>query len=775
MGTIEISTAATTIIIAISTLFSLILVMAAVIGFFMRWKRSTVELCRILIAIILTTLIVALLGLCFNFSEPFADLIESQLSPDTSQSAIQLIAAALYSLIVPFLFVLLFIINAQILRIPAHFISKALHIDKRSENEDANAVIYPANDTEPQENTGKKLLEQFGGALISMFTALVIICVCFLPFTGLFCTVADGISEFAEEAVENDVKLQVENQGGQEIIVDGYKILDKDGIIDTVALNAVVNTSITPLRKNFFVAASYSAPMKFMYTNITRVRVQGVSVSFGKEMDDFLKLASHSICLVTDFENYGENQIAATDAIADYMINSEFRCKLTADLLSSLAKSIEKPNDNELLGRILEVLENTTKDSVAEDVATARDIFKSAIKNDLPKAIANASGNDDGYILILDGINSDFVYDLLSAIKKNNHFGGLVSPALNYAMQMILKSFDAEDIEIQAGADLQELSEEQLKSEAENLAAALSNIKNVVLSLKNSDDKQQDSAEAFMNMDIAQLGAFIDRCQDSLLLGNGTREVFVSMLRSERFSENGLDDVFDVIAEHLEQGDDFSMERTLVATKELVKVMSDYQNNSSSTAELSASMKKIVENLDPETATVINEMIPKIDSSMIDGGNNVSETVTQKIITSFVETLSSEEAKEIVTNDEELEKEAQAIDMVLGMIKSATSGTVYSAEDIKGVVGTLADSKIATNALVSAAYDESGKLTDDIQLLNNSATAEDKQAVVYACKEYYDEEKSALSASEIVAIKAKLTAIASIFGEDISAQVASWK
>ena len=772
MGTTDISTTTvtTTVMLVISILFAIILAISALVGFFRRWKRSTVGLCRIIIAVVLAAVIVFAIGISTNFSQNISDFVNAEVqsgNDELSETAILLLVSALYSIAMPFVFVVVFVIIAQILRIPAYFISKSLHITKHDEIENQDTT------KEATESTGKKLLEQFGGALISVCAALIVICVCILPVTGLFCTVADGITEFSAEAAQSEAPIQIENESGKEIVIDGQTVLYKDGTVDAVALNTAMNTAVAPIRNNFFVSVSYSAPMKLIYRNITKVKMQDVTLSFGEEMNSFFKLASNSVCFVTDFENYGEKQMAAADELANYVINSEFRRKIAADFLSAIAKSVDKEKDNELLVEIAATLEKTTEDSVVEDVKTVRDIFKSAIRNNIPKAVAKASTENDGYIYVLESINEDFIYDFLSAIQKNSDFSGLISPALNYAFRMITKSFGAEQSDVQAGTDLKELSDEQLKSEAANMSSALASIRLVIVSLDDLNS-ESDDVDLLTETDLAPLGAFVDRCRESLLLGNGAKKALVVILRSDEFSKNGLDEIFDVIANHIERDETVSLERTLVAVQELVTVMNDYQNGNESTEELSASIKKIVENLDAETAAEINEILPKINARMINGGDNVSEGVTQTIITSFVESLSSDEAKELAKDEEAFEKEVQAIDIILDMINAATAGVQYSTEDIKAAVETVARSKITTKALVSAAYDENGNLNEEIKLFNNSLTEEDKLAVMEACKEYYNEEKSSLDESEKETIKSNLTAIASIFGEDISAQIANW-
>ena len=780
MGTNEISTAAvtSTVMLVISILFALILAVAALVGFFRRWKRSTVSLCRIILAVILAALIVFIIGISTNFSGNISNFVTTEFqseSEELSETALLIIVATLYSILIPFFFVIVFIIVAQLLRIPAYFISKALHITKQDELERQKAASNAniADAVPPPSNIdGKKLLERFGGALITAVSALIVICVCILPVTGIFCTVADGLDELSKEAAESNETIKLDSN--EEIVVDGQIVVSKEGVLDPVALSTVMNTTVAPIRNNFFVSLSYSAPMKLIYRNITKVEINDVTVSFGEEAENLFRLASNVVCFAADFENYGERQMRASDEVANYVINSEFHCELAAELISSIAKSIDKPSDNEFLDSMIETLKSTTKESVAEDVSTFRDIFKSAVKNKIPKSIARASAEEDGYLDVLENTNEEFVYDVLFAIQKNNHFGGLATPALNYAFETVSKSLKAENNKIQAGTDLKDLSEEQLKAEAKNIASALSDIKNVALSFKNIDGKTDDNMSTLMNLDLAPLGRFIDSCENSLLLGNGAREVLVSIMRSEAFSENGLDEVFGVLADRIENGEDLSMERILVAMKEIVKVIGDYQEGKETIEELTESLKAIVQALDAETASAINEMMPKISARMIDGGDSVNEVITQKMLTSFVESLSSEEAKELADDDEKFAKEVLAIDMILDMINSATAGKVYSVEDIKEVVETIVTSKIVTNALVSAAYDENGNLTNEIQLLKDSVSEEDKQAVVNACKEYYDENKSSYSEEELETVKSNLKAIASIFGENITAQVKNW-
>ena len=780
MGTTEISTTAvtSTVMLVLSILFIIIMAIAALIGFFRRWKRCTVDLCRIVLAVILSAILVAVLGITLNIVEPIATLVQSEIQAEldsTAQNTIWFIVAALYSLTIPFFFVLIFVIIAQILRIPAYFISKALHITKQDEAEkpiEHTDASSPESTCKPAEDSGKKLLEQFGGALISALSALIIISVCILPFTGLFCTFADGLTEFSKEAAQSNAKMQIENDNGREIVVDGQTILYKDGTIDAVALNTAMHTTVAPVRNNFFILASYSAPMKFIYKNITKVKIQNTTVSFCEEMEDIFNLASNSVCFVTDFENYGEKQMTAADKVADYVINSEFHCEIAAEFLSYISKSIDSSTGNEFFDGVVETLQSTTKESVADDVSTVRDIFKSAIRNNIPKSTAKALSEENGYTYVLESINEDFIYDVLSAVKANDRFSGLVSPALNYAFQMISSAFNADyNKSIQAGADLKDLSDEQLKQEASNFATAFSNVKDVITSFNGLNGENEDNVDAIINTDLAPLGAFIDRLRSSLLLGDGSKELLIVILRSETFSENSLNEMFEVIADHVEQYENLSMEKILVSTTEILRLLSEYQSGDGSTAKLAESLSAIASNLDPETAAVTNEIIKKATEQIVDSNENVDSQATQNLITAFVESLSSEEAKEISQDEEAMEKEAAAFECILNMINS---GVELTPDEIEDIIVTIASSKIVTSALVSTAYDENGNLTKDAQLFNDSLTNEDKQYIAFACKEYYDTHKNEYPEDKIEEMKSNLAAVVSIFDENVARAIASW-
>lgn len=789
MGSAEISTAAvtSTVMLVFSIIFTVILAIAALVGFFRRWKRSTVGLCRIILAVILAAVIVIVIGTSVNFGEQIAEFVSTEIQETEdapSQTAVWWAISALYSVVVPFFFTFLFVVIAQILRIPAYFISKALHITKQDELAKQNGTIAAPAPTEnaetpaafcavpPQpESQGKKIAEQTGGALISAFCALIVICVLLLPVTGLVCSVVDGLDEFSETAKESETPITIDNESVGEITVDGMTVVDGDGVVNVEALNSVVKKTLGPVRNNFFVAASYSAPMKLLYNGITTVKIKDATVSFGNEIRSFFELASNAVCFVTDFENYGDKQVAAADKLADYIVNSKIHCQIAAEVFSAVAKATEKPADNEFVAALLETLERTTPESVAEDVITVRDIFKSAVRNNIPKSVANASDKEDGYLDILESINADFVYDLMAAIKKNPDFSGLVSPALNYGAETIAKSFNEEQVDIEAGVDLRELSDEQLKEEAEKIAAALAGVKKVVMSVKNMENGNSDDVNALLEADLAPIGAFIDSLQESLLIGDGTRELLVTILRSDKLSESGLEEVFAVIAEHIERGEKVSMEKVLVATKELVKVVNDYQSGKATEEELSESLKTIISNLDPETASITEEIIPKVNAQMINGGERADSEITSKLMTSFVQSLSSDEAKELSEDEEAFEKEVAAFDCILDIINSITSGEGYSVEDAEKIVETVATSKLVTSAVVSVAYDESGNLTDDAELLKEHITDADRQKVAAACANYYNERKGEYTEEELNKIKTNLAAIASIFDEKTAREI----
>ena len=139
--------------------------------------------------------------------------------------------------------------------------------------------------------------------------------------------------------------------------------------------------------------------------------------------------------------------------------------------------------------------------------------------------------------------------------------------------------------------------------------------------------------------------------------------------------------------------------------------------------------------------------------------------------------------------EEELEKEAKALDYALKLVKASTdrseaeggmsSGQIKDIynddpDGIKDMVESMAESKLTTAAIKSVAYDENNNLTQDALNLTEKVDKEDIETIKEKCKEYYVENVPDMNEEEKATLKENIKAIAAIFGEDITSDISEW-
>ena len=159
-------------------------------------------------------------------------------------------------------------------------------------------------------------------------------------------------------------------------------------------------------------------------------------------------------------------------------------------------------------------------------------------------------------------------------------------------------------------------------------------------------------------------------------------------------------------------------------------------------------------------------------ANLLMGGDNKVSAMLSNVITAIagMENLS----------EEQLQKEAKAIDYMMKIANTATN--IDSTEELKSVfeaeednaielVETMLTSEISVTAINAIAYDENGNLNEDALELSESLKEEDKAQVVDSIETYYKENATEENRE---AIQKNINAIASIFGTDLTEDFAKW-
>jgi hypothetical protein len=200
---------------------------------------------------------------------------------------------------------------------------------------------------------------------------------------------------------------------------------------------------------------------------------------------------------------------------------------------------------------------------------------------------------------------------------------------------------------------------------------------------------------------------------------------------------------------------------------------------------------------------------------MIDSGafgSTVVNSESNDKVTHMIGTVINSMSKMENLTDEELEKEAKAIDNIM-KIANASAPKKDTSEggepenpgeggesggdtinDLKNIfagegdnademVDVILSSKIASEAITEIAYDEEGNLNKDALEISESVNAEEKEAIIDSVEKYYKEAAAEKNNGEMTeeeiqeeleTLKTNINAIAAIFGEDLTEELLKW-
>lgn len=426
-----------TIMLIITVVFAAIIGIGALIGLAYGWKRSLVALCRSLCAILISFIAIKLLCILFPklLITVILPLLEGipELQPTIQMvydsAAIQSFGGALiFTIVLPFLFVPVFVIFDLLLRIPAHFVGKAIGIPtraqkkelKRKKKEEKKALKLSQKEENKKSNdiaeaTQPNGLEALESTPASEYN------------DPLACTTESTTDTVTENSpVSNEESIENTENSKNFTDTAGYAFIDKlggfafKGIKATIILmivlfpitslmytltegaQTVINTATeveihlpaesdqTVLGHDIVDSEGYYdcdeinllvnetlSPicdnffLKLSYSTPMRalhVGLSGSSDSEGKfrnEIAQIFDLASDAVYLLVDFEDYGEDQKNAVSSILGYISNSKLHTEVAADLLSSLGKSLSSDTN-----KITDFLPEEIPEEKVEEVKT---------------------------------------------------------------------------------------------------------------------------------------------------------------------------------------------------------------------------------------------------------------------------------------------------------------------------------------------------------------------------------------------------------------------
>jgi len=795
-----------------SALLGIIILLCAIKGFFKGWKKCLVILCRTLLAAIVAFFVVFIFCRLCPAGSLFNTLLGSSLENvdivSESEYIQQLGGNLIYTLIMPFVFLILFFILNAIFKIPARFIEKFFGIktnkelkrirkekkaEKRSKKE--NDHTETVSTAEGKSKVGE-IFANLGGAGLRIITATFVIMLVLMPFTGILYTFTDGIIEIADTAAEVDASLNI---GSSNMNVMGHTITDGEGKLITDEADLLVHETLDPVCNNVFLKLSHSAPMELIYNSFAGSK--NVDGKFENEISQVFGVASDAIYLTVKMENYGQPQKDAVTRLFAYVSKSDLHCGIAADVLSGVSNKVLK--DQTVFGSdlsvikkeptsiaavpFLEILAKTTPETVSKDLDTMRDVVIIMIDYGVPADIATALSEKNSNNIYKSFDNEDLIYDILVTTYHTDDYRHMTGPVINLMFTVFTRRFDPDASAVDvAGENVENLTDEDLRKEAAIISSLMGNIHNVITSIP-ALIESSNTMSAVVNSNMEFLGEFADTARDSKFIGEGVNDLIIVMLESDKM--NSMRDVADVMIRNIKADPHLDMSNLFLGVQQFVAILDKYENGSGhDTAELAVSLKGLNDTFkdDPKTAAIMKEIINETDmiaSSSLSSGGETNNS-SQKMMNVFVDKLSSKEY-----TDEELEHEAKALDYSMQLIQASGQENsseqlkeIYSGDKMADMVDVMSDSEISSAAINEIAYDENGNKTDDALELSSSMDEADRADFVSQCEQTYNNkldafianpDKTAEDVEEYkTTLKTNMTSLASVFGVNLDFE--SW-
>ncbi len=611
---------------------------------------------------------------------------------------------------------------------------------------------------------------------IKAVNAVLFIALLFMPIACLLTTVGDGVITIKDAMIESGASF-----GGTEE--------DPDAAIDGETLTEICDGVVTPILTNPVIVVSSNSVYHAMYRSLTQVDVGGVECYLDNELADIFELVGGATYLLTDIEDYGEPQKNAINTVVGYVADSEFRSTVAAEFFSAVASAwqngeaffgVENPTTEDLamiVDPLLEILANSTAESVEKDLHTFSNILGVFIDHKMFSVVMDTMESEDPMASVSKIASSEFLADVLVQIYTNEDYKTMTQPVVKFTFNTLLSAIGAEPMK-GASSDAPDMTEEEIREEARVICSIILSAVDFIDSMP-EDTSELGGLDIITEINVAALGDFYDNSQHSLILKDGFHDVFVALLSSDMLDD--MRPVCDILVDHINNDPNLNMKNLLVATQELASIFIQYQGGEISTdiVSLTKTLQSLVSKVDDSTSKIIQEMIDS-DAFGMDflGGDNGSQVST--LLTTVVATLGN-------LSEEELEKEAKAIDYMMKIVNVGTSSgagtsleSIFEAEEdnAEEMVETMLTSKLATEALNAIAYEEDDQgnkvLTEDALAMSESVSEEDKESVISSAESYYKENATTMSEEEKDDLKNNINAIASIFGKDLTSNFAEW-
>lgn len=652
-------------------------------------------------------------------------------SPELNSTAIALLLAFVSVIVLPIMFMLVYLVLGVVLFIPKLLVNK---------------IIMPST---------KGIGLRLGGGLIGLATSVVSICVFMIPIVGYVNYASDTI-----DMLKNDSE-QIEFVQNIEGVVDEAK--------DTPVFKAI-----------------HSVGGRKLFDTLTTITVDDVTISLTHETETAINIYKESGHFIykengqfvsVPLNEYGEEQVKSIERIEEIILDADFVPAFIANTLAYIAQQwnkgdtvfgIEKPiigtELQEALDHTLLVLEGTTPDNFKKDLCTIAEVIKASIEDGVVRELTSENGN---VLYVLE--NTNVISDILVELHRNERTRPILPAITNGVINYLYGIYDEVNgttTEKHNMVDINGLTEEVVSNEGKIIANVIVEIDTFLKSIE--DKLEGDVLELIRCGDFAALGRAFNGIKRSYLFCDTYEFLLRTVLESKGCADLGiLDSQFIVNAiKH-----DSDMEMMLVSRQKItLLVLSMYHGEE---LDYNNAVEVLLSTISIADADSIKSIITEENLNSIGVRGEHAHTISG-LLTSMVDTMKDDS---IQIAPEDTAKEAESVGKIITAIDSALENEVKdknvfaSNEDKESTssmtasefVSTTLESKLVSSMVVIATKDENGNEVDDPYNIKEHLSENDvKELETVLGEEYSNMDENDESKKE------KLDAIAHIFGIDVS-------
>lgn len=728
------------VMLVVTIFFSLLILFSAIKGFKKGWKWSLVALCRVVVSAVIAFAILTVLKANFDIDSLVSDLLinENEMESTVNNIAVSFSVALVQTILMPYIYYILFAIVDIFMRIPCIFINRAIKNAEGKTKEKSAATeiseaktitsdIVPSLEAMP-EGDGEISFNVSGDSMVVSETFET-------ESSGDILIMTEATAPVTES--HDNVKKEKLPPTTEEIALKRDKTRRFWSKMCGAGINAIAGA---------FVLMLVLMPTTGLYYTLTDGLLGIVEAAEDAEKEieipsygnsDRLNVGGYYITDRDGFVDYDE----VNDLIDEHLspIHNNFYIKLSYSapyrLIYSHAGAVEGSNvknGNELsqaFGLLADVVyltvdfdeyDNTQKqavDRITDYISESE--FHSTIVADIISSVTESildsdSINDDSAVLLVPIIEKltettaesvsatfDTVGDIMVAMIDFDIFpelnGDVIMAIANEDfLYDILFAINENDEFRDVIPSIVELSFDTIVSQFDNTGGEYEKTEfdmdkltkeelereAEILAMLLRDSKTVINSLSGDDFDIANmedemrtLGRTLDSCMDSIFIGKNVKTLLLAILDSGIFGEEN-NEMTDIVKSHIDDPD-INMENLLVSLQKFTVMFNEFRKEGSNdVAMLAATMRALSETFDSSTAKVLKEII-----------NN----------TSIFDTVSS-----IGNTSEESEN---------GSAGDDSEGNMSQADNMKTIMNVFVD-KLAEGDIKDDEYEEEAKAVD---------------------------------------------------------------